>query len=64
MTSNALTTAGPTPPSSTGEVVSRLPHTLGDPDPARRAEDITVVGADPLVPSVHRLVDAMSAVIG
>ncbi|WP_329461085.1 CoA transferase [Streptomyces sp. NBC_01431] len=64
MPSNTLTTAEPTPPSSTGEIVSRLLHTLGDPDPARGAEDITVVGADPLVPSVHRLADAMSAAIG
>ncbi|GHF76487.1 CoA transferase [Kitasatospora xanthocidica] len=64
MTSNPPTTTGPTPPPSTGEMVSRLLHTLGDPDPARGAEDITVVGADPLVPSVHRLADAMSAAIG
>ena len=64
MTSNTLTTTEPTPPSSTGEMVSRLLHTLGDPDPAQGAEDITVVGADPLVPSVHCLADAMSAAIG
>ncbi|MFE3884884.1 hypothetical protein ACFXPQ_18575 [Streptomyces lydicus] len=64
MASNTLTTTKPTPPTPTGEIVSRLLHTLGDPDPARAAEDITVVGADPLVPSVHRLADAMSAAIG
>ncbi|MFF4186368.1 CoA transferase [Streptomyces sp. NPDC001691] len=61
MTSNPLTTTRPTP---TGEVVSQLLHTLGEPDPVRASEDITVVGADPLVPSVHRLADAMSAAIG
>ncbi|AJC53226.1 CoA transferase [Streptomyces sp. 769] len=65
MTSNTLTTTEPTPTlPPTGEIVSRLLHTLGDPDPARGAADITVVGADPLVPSVHRLADAMSAAIG
>src|SRR4051812_433002 len=64
MTSNPLTTTEPTPSPLSGEIVSRLLHTLGDPDPDRRAKDITVVGADPLVPSVHRLADAMSAAIG
>ncbi|MGA5131738.1 CoA transferase [Streptomyces olivoreticuli] len=65
MTSHTLITTGPTPtPPSTGAIVSQLLHALGDPDPARGAEDITVVGADPLVPSVHRLADAMSAAIG
>ncbi|MGN5379374.1 hypothetical protein ACQ4WX_24970 [Streptomyces lasalocidi] len=64
MTSHTLTTAEPAPAVPAGEIVSRLLHTLGDPDPARGAEDITVVGADPLVPSVHRLADAMSAAIG
>ncbi|MBO1416557.1 hypothetical protein [Streptomyces sp. FH025] len=64
MTSSTLTAAEPTARSSTGEMVSRLLHTLGDPDPARGVEDITVVGADPLVSSVHRLAGAMSAVIG
>ncbi|MGW2224257.1 CoA transferase [Streptomyces formicae] len=68
MTSHTPSTTKPTPTPMpmppTGEIVSRLLHTLGDPDPARGAEDITVVGADPLVPSVHRLADAMSAAIG
>ncbi|MEU5049097.1 CoA transferase [Streptomyces sp. NPDC021096] len=64
MTSHTLTTTGTISPTSVGEMLSRLLHTLGDPDPARGAEDITVVGADPLVPSVHRLADAMSAAIG
>lgn len=66
MTSHTLSTTQPTTPpsSSTDEIVSQLLHTLGDPDPARGAEGITVVGADPLVPSVHRLADSMSAAIG
>ncbi|MFE6691559.1 CoA transferase [Streptomyces sp. NPDC057743] len=64
MTSHPLATASSTPLPLTHEIVSRLLHTLGDPDPARGAEDITVVGTDPLVPSVHRLADAMSAAIG
>ncbi|MGW5113994.1 CoA transferase [Streptomyces noursei] len=62
MTSHTQSTTKQTPP--TPEIVSQLLRTLGDPDPVRGAEDITVVGADPLVPSVHRLADAMSAAIG
>ncbi|MEU7583928.1 CoA transferase [Streptomyces sp. NPDC041068] len=64
MTSHPLTTTGTISPTSVGEIVSGLLHALGDLDPARGAEDVTVVGADPLVPSVHRLADAMSAAIG
>ncbi|WP_369382944.1 CoA transferase [Streptomyces sp. cg36] len=64
MTSHTLTTTEQASAPSTGDILSGLLHTLEGPDPARGAEDITVVGADPLVPSVHRLADAMSAAIG
>ncbi|GGF52502.1 CoA transferase [Marmoricola endophyticus] len=52
----------PAAPPATSAVVRDLLTTLG----ARAAESdkVSVVGGDPLVPSVHRLADAMSAAIG